>query len=247
MTPMLVIDDAVAKVRTRVTRLTRRFDARPQRERLAMLVAIAALTFWAADRLWITPSFERWRAATTQRTTARNDLDTLRAEVAKLQTLGAEQDRQLRGDIAQARQRVDTESAALRQYESTLVGSDRMVELLEQMLPRSGNVKVRELRSLGRTDLLAEPAAAAVTPATGSASTPSSLPPAAAGPALYRHGVELTLEGSWSDLVAYLEALEHMPRRVLWGGIGLKAEQYPRVVLTVRLYTLSLDRGWLEI
>jgi hypothetical protein len=34
---------------------------------------------------------------------------------------------------------------------------------------------------------------------------------------------------------------------VLWGGLQMKVEQHPRVQLTVRLHTLSLDRGWLEI
>ena len=114
------------------------------------------------------------------------------------------------------------------------------------MLPRHGRIKVRELRSLGRTDLLAAAStAAAVAQPASAASAPAAVPPG--GPALYRHGVELTLEGGWSDLLAYLQALETMPRRVLWGGVSMKVEQYPKVVLTVRLYTLSLDRGWLEI
>ena len=38
-----------------------------------------------------------------------------------------------------------------------------------------------------------------------------------------------------------------MPQRVLWGGISLKVEQHPKAVLTLRLYTISRDRHWLEI
>ena len=71
--------------------------------------------------------------------------------------------------------------------------------------------------------------------------------PAASGPALYRHGVELAVEGSFADLLAYMQALEDMPQRVLWGGVQLKVEQYPKALLTLRIYTLSLDRGWLEL
>lgn len=245
LNPMLAFDDVLARARTQLTRLTRRFDSRPQRERMVLLVAAAAAAFWLADKLWITPAFERSRAAATHLATARSGLDTLRAESARLQTLGAEQDRQLREDIAQARQRADGEANALRHYESSLIGSDHMVELLEQMLPRNGSLKVRELKSLGQVDLLADASKApAAAGAQGAMTHPT---PSAPGPGLYRHGVELTLEGSWSDLLAYLSSLEGMPRHVLWGGMSLKAEQYPKVVLTVRLYTLSLDRGWLEI
>ena len=64
---------------------------------------------------------------------------------------------------------------------------------------------------------------------------------------MYRHGVELTVEGSYADLLAYVRAIEAMPQRVLWAGMQLKVEQHPKVLLSLRLYTLSLDRSWLEI
>ena len=124
-----------------------------------------------------------------------------------------------------------------------------MVEMLEQMLPRHGRLRVRELRSLGRVDLLAAAPATAAAPANAATTTKAAAVPASppAGPGLYRHGVELTIEGGWNDLLEYLHALEAAPRHVLWGGMTMKVEQHPKVVLTLRLYTLSLDRGWLEI
>jgi MSHA biogenesis protein MshJ len=64
---------------------------------------------------------------------------------------------------------------------------------------------------------------------------------------LYRHGMELVLEGSFADLLGYLQAMEALPQRVLWGAVTLKVEQHPKVVLTLRVYTLSRDRAWLEI
>jgi MSHA biogenesis protein MshJ len=234
-----LIDDAWAVLRVRAARLTRRFDARPARERLVMLLALAALAFWLADRVWITPSQQRAREAAAQLGSARQELAQLQGDLTRLKLLSEEQQRSLQAEISVTRSRVDGGAAALRAHEDTLVGADRMVELLEQMLPRHGRLKVRELKSLGRTDLLAAPGAAP-------AATPASAP-AAGGMSVYRHGVELTLEGSYADLMEYLQALEKMPRRVLWGGMSLKVEQHPKVVLTLRLYTLSLDRGWLNL
>ena len=59
--------------------------------------------------------------------------------------------------------------------------------------------------------------------------------------------MELVLEGGYADLLGYLKAMEALPQRVLWGAINLKVEQHPRSVLTLRVYTLSRDRAWLEI
>jgi hypothetical protein len=47
--------------------------------------------------------------------------------------------------------------------------------------------------------------------------------------------------------VAYLRALESMPHRVLWGSLELHVEHHPKVVMSLRLYTLSDDDSWLEI
>lgn len=241
---MDAIDDAVALARARMRQLTRRFDGRARRERVALLIAVAAVSYWLADKVWITPAFERSRAAGQQLAAAQSELDTLRADVARTQSVSAEQRRALDSEIAQWRQRIAAEGNAMRSYQSNLVAPDQMVELLEQLLPRNGRLRLVELQSLGRSELTGTAAAAAVTPA---ASQAKSAAPATAAPTVYRHGVELTVEGSYSDLYEYLQALEHNPRHVLWGGMKLRVEQYPKVVLTLRLYTLSLDRGWLEI
>lgn len=217
-------------------RLMRAFDARAPRERMVMALAATALCLLLADSLWLGQAYHRANAAGQRLRAAQAAGQALVSESAAMATQGTAQARQLAAEIAQWQQRLQQGSTALQAYEQTLVGADRMVELLEQMLPPHGRLRVVALRSLPRSDLLAASAAAsAPTPGTG------------ALPGLYRHGAELTIEGGYTDLMAYLQALESMPRRVLWGGLQMKAEQHPRVQLTLRLYTFSLDRGWLEI
>lgn len=64
-----------------------------------------------------------------------------------------------------------------------------------------------------------------------------------AGAELYRHGVEVTLRGSYFDLLQYLSALEKLPAGLLWGSAELQVEQYPEVRLTVQVHTLSNQRS----
>jgi MSHA biogenesis protein MshJ len=61
---------------------------------------------------------------------------------------------------------------------------------------------------------------------------------------LYRHGVEIKLQGSYADMVGYLRAIENLPRRVHWGALAIDARRYPASVLTVTLYTVSSERSW---
>ena len=45
----------------------------------------------------------------------------------------------------------------------------------------------------------------------------------------------------------YLEALENMPQRLLWGGMAFKVTEWPRSELTLTVYTLSRERDWLAL
>ena len=61
---------------------------------------------------------------------------------------------------------------------------------------------------------------------------------------LYRHGVEVTLRGNYADLHAYLKTLEQLPRRVYWGELKINAQDSPAVVMTLTVYTISLEKTW---
>ncbi|ELX08229.1 hypothetical protein Jab_2c02750 [Janthinobacterium sp. HH01] len=98
--------------------------------------------------------------------------------------------------------------------------------------------------------LAVAPANAATNAATNSATNaPAAKPQPAAAPAplLYRHGVQLVLQGSYLEMIDYLEALEALPTQLFWGAAALDAEQYPQARLTLTLYTLSLDQKWIAL
>ena len=236
----------------------RRFDARVLRERLMMTLAAVALCLMLADALWLGAALKSWQAATRRVQTAQKALDALQADGARQRANGDAQARQLQLDLSHWRQRVREGDTGLRSYEDSLVGPERMLDVLEQMLARHGQLRVRAMHSLGRSDLLdaAKPAPGMV-PATSTAAAVAGAASAAApgrndsaatqAASLYRHGVELTLAGSFAELLSYLHTLEAMPQRLLWGGVELRVEQYPRSLLKLRLYTVSRDRHWLEI
>lgn len=213
-------------------RLQRAFDGRVRRERLLLIGAGIAIAWMLADSLWLTPAFKEWATARARHSSASAALQRLNDEVALRgnETRIAEQ--QLQGEVTQWRERVSQADAALREFGGSLVGAAEMVPVLDRLLAQTGGLRLRSMQSLGRTEV----GAAAAPPVD-----------AKTAGALYRHGVELSVEGSYADVLAYVQAIEAMPQRVLWGGLQLKVEQHPKVVVTLRLYTLSPDRSWLEI
>jgi MSHA biogenesis protein MshJ len=76
---------------------------------------------------------------------------------------------------------------------------------------------------------------------------PQPVPAPKARSLLYRHGVEMVLQGSYLDMVSYMDALERLPVQLFWGRAALDAAAYPDVKLSLTLYTLSLDDKWMKL
>lgn len=64
---------------------------------------------------------------------------------------------------------------------------------------------------------------------------------------VFKHGIEIELRGNYSDIAAFLKKLEKLPWRVFWYSLNLKRETYPNSLITIELYTLSLDEDWLTL
>ena len=128
-----------------------------------------------------------------------------------------------------------------------LVAPERVAPLLETMLRANGRLKLVSMRTLpvsSLSDLGKDDAGQDASPPVGAAAGK----PAAQDPdLLFRHGVELTLRGSYLDMVDYMGALEALPAQLFWGKAQLQVEQYPTVRLTLTLYTLSLDPKWMKL
>ncbi|MEY2874060.1 MAG: hypothetical protein RLZZ373_1431 [Pseudomonadota bacterium] len=201
--------------------LDRRYQALNKRERALVALCCTVVVGMAVDKFWVTPSWKAWSQARQERQQSAQVLQTLDTSLTTLHQRKDLDARQLQAELAALQARTTQIDAQGRT--SDLVSPAEMLPLLEQLLGRHSGLKLRSLQSLGRTAL------------------------GQGTPTLYRHGVELTVEGRYADLLDYLKALEASPQRLLWGGLQLKVLQHPQVLLTLRLHTLSTDAHWVEI
>jgi MSHA biogenesis protein MshJ len=117
-----------------------------------------------------------------------------------------------------------------------------MTALLEDMIGHKSGLRLLSLKTLPLAPLLEKKAGA---DASGAEKSLDRSTNTSAG--LFKHGVEIRLEGSYQELTAYLERLEQAKSKLLWSSVTLAAEQHPKLVLTLTVYTLSLDRAWLIV
>jgi len=231
--------------------LSARFMAMPKRERLLLPGAVCFAILMLGHLLLIEPARKQHRLLQQQYSQESTDLMVVQTQLkvmnAKLKNPDAELHTQLDGLRTQTRA-VDDQ---FKQLQSSLVPAQEMSQWLGSLLQAQRGLQLTGLRSLPVTsvaDLLAAKAvagAASATPATPA--TPAATAENTGQPRdtwLYRHGVEVTLRGSYTDLLAYLNTLEHLPRRVYWGELKINAQDSPAVVMTLTVYTISLEKTW---
>jgi MSHA biogenesis protein MshJ len=214
-----------------------RLDAMSLRERVLIFLMLAAVLITLVMNSALDPLLAKQKqlaqqlAQTQAQTAALEAQMNALTEAAKIDPDAPNQQR-----LAQLEAQRNNALNALTNARQGLVSADRMSLMLQELLGKNTRLKLVGIKTLPATSLL-EPAKTDETPRV---ETPAPL-------GLYRHGVEISVEGSYPDLMAYLSALERMPWRVYWSEATLATQAYPTSRLTLTLFTLSLDKTWLSV
>jgi len=198
---------------------------------LALLVMFYVLLVAEPLGLRIAAETSRQQDARTRLLAADNSLLEIQAKLA------ADPNLSYRQALAAAQtshdnllQRIDLET-------STLISPTRMKALLQDLLRNQTQLKLVALES--SSGPLAMPATATVEGAE------LKKPPVV----FYRHGLRLTLEGGYFDLLGYLNAIQASGWRLHWDSLNYEVgeEGAGRARVILDLHTLSRDAGWVGV
>ena len=64
---------------------------------------------------------------------------------------------------------------------------------------------------------------------------------------IYKHGLDLTLKGSYLDVLKYLAEIETLGVRFFWERVEYKAVAYPEVEINIQVFTLSTQEQLLYV
>ncbi len=203
-----------------------RFDQLSLRERAIVALALIVMLVMAWDAALMQPMQQR-------EASMRQEMQTMQETSLALQgaepaqgpdptTQALDQERALQAALAAVNTKLASTAAGL-------IPPERMVEMLHDVLSRQRDVRLVSLRNK---------------PVTGLA------PPSKPGDPLtgpYVHPIELTVEGPYLDVLAYLQALEALPWRLYWKVIEIDARERPVSRARIELSTLSMDKEWLGV
>jgi MSHA biogenesis protein MshJ len=220
-----------------------RWLALPRRERALLVGAAIVAVLGAGDLLLLEPALKdraRLLRQIGDEKAARDALEASAGAAARDPDAGA------RAQLETLRMQLRATEREFQSMQNGLVQPQQMGALLQSLLAEQHGLRLLGLRSLPVT-ALADPAGAAKKPAADKAGgDKASATTTTRGDDawLYRHTVEVRVQGSYADMLAYLRAIEGLPRRVRWGDVEIDARTYPASTMTITLFTVSLEKTW---
>jgi MSHA biogenesis protein MshJ len=223
-------------VKALLKRYAERIDAATLRERVLIFLSLTLGLVFAANLALLEPLRAQQKRLAAQTAQEQKELQTIQSQLQRLAvSVQNDPDGPSRARQGELREQMAKLDARVTQEQRRFTPPERMRAVLEEILQRNSGLTLVDLRSLPVAPV-GEPA-----PAGGPR-------PAGAGSgALYRHGIELTVSGSYLELYEYLRQLERLPTQLYWRQAELAVGKYPVVTLKLTAYTVSFDPAWLIV
>lgn len=220
-------------MRQRVKRLATRIDAMSLRERVLVMLAAVAVVYLAWDTFMMQPINRRQKAVETDLQQVQSRISQLSETVQTLATsTRTNPNARLEAEREELRREIGALDELLEERTANIIAPQEMPRVLEAVLVRQAGLKLIEMRSLPAVPLFPAPEGAAASDAKGN---------------VYRHGLELEVEGSYATVLNYLRALESLQWTFFWESIELESVDYPRNRVKIVVYTLSLSEDWIGV
>lgn len=220
------------KFRQRGQQLLAQVDALSLRERGMLMIGAFMVLFLLWDWMLMDDISRRGKAVNAEIETTRAGIERLnRAVAAAAQSRGGDPNAALQAQIATSREQLAVLDAELAARAGQVIPPEQMAGVLQDMLRRQGRLKLIRVASLPPEALFAR-----------TADNGEELPGA-----VYRHGLEFEVEGRYLDILAYLREMEALESQFFWEALELESDRYPLNRVSIRVYSLNLEEGWLGV
>ncbi|CAD6366782.1 hypothetical protein [Shewanella putrefaciens] len=203
------------------------FEVLSRRERvligIALLALVSIIGFMPLESLW------KKQTSISQQLKAleqENQISVQQIELYQQRlTMDPNQDYQQRLVLLQ-QQNQDID-AQLNEQMVDMVPADYMPELLGNLLGQVQGIKLIKFTSIAPVPLLA----------VGDEKKLN----------LYSHGIRMSLEGDYFSVMRFVEAVEAMPDKLYWKRLDYKVAEYPKGMIDIEVYTLSLNKDFISV
>lgn len=219
------------------TRYSARIDDTTLRERVLIFITAAVAVVALLHSVLTGPLLDRQRLLSRQMARTQADTKAIQDELQKIALArGVDPDTAGRRRLGDIKAQLSEIEQQLQVMQSRLVPPEKIASLLEEFLAKHQKLELVDLKTVAPSPAL-----------PGGAAAKAEEKKPGAERQIYRHGVEMTVKGSYLDLLQYLTQLERMPLQLYWSRVELSATEYPVITLKVAVYTLSFDKAWLVV
>lgn len=212
--------------------LTKWIDARHVRERAILLCAGIGLLVLS----WLVFVHDPIAAAKQRET---RNIASAQGRMADEQKRQEEIRQSYTGDpnaFALTRQRelrsaADTTNARLNELYGELISPRQMSQMLTSLLQRETMLTLVSLEN--------QPSEGLLQPGTDANNVPATQ--------VYKHGLRMVFEGDFLETVNYLRSLERLEGNVFWENLDFEVLEHPRARISLDIYTLSTEQGWIGV
>ncbi|GAA4901938.1 hypothetical protein [Ferrimonas pelagia] len=194
-----------------------KFAELSRRERVLIAASLWLAVGLGGSALLYEPLLVQQQRQAEQVTRLQQEQQTLRQQISTVEAqLNQDPNAPLQQRRAQLERQIVQQQEALEQELVDLVLPEQMSASLAKLLARAEGVSLIRMQILASESLV---------PQGG----------------LFRHGVELELQGNYFDLMAALQRMEQLEQRFYWRDFSYQVSDYPTARLTLRLDTLGTE------
>lgn len=215
-------------IRKQWARLGSWIDGLSLRERGLILLMVIAILYLLWDFALMGPLNAAQKQQQDDIAAQQQQLTALQKGIGDLLNSQRHGEEQARARIEQLHQAIEQMDDKLGAATNGLIKPADMPRVLRDMLKRQHGLTLLGLKTLPPTALNA-----------GDSQGQQAV--------LYRHGLEITVQGRYQAILDYVAALEKQPWQFYWKSFALKSQGYPENKVTLVIYTLSLDKEVLGV
>lgn len=217
--------------------LNERFSALSLREKVMILACGLVVLTLIVYSLVLDPAMTSWsNGQKSQRTLERQFTELQQQQELLTKRLRTDPNISLRQQIKQHQQEITELDEKLRVKSVDLISASQMAATLREILGNTKKIKLIHLESIAPSGmLLQEEDAPAIDGKLAEAIN------------LYQHGVKITLEGKYFDILNFFKSIEALPTRLFWKKLDYRVTDYPLAEVEFEIYTLSTGKDFISV
>jgi len=198
-----------------------------KREKVILIITLITLIVYAWNNYFYEPLQVEKKQLSAQLSSLKTNTATQKLLATQIELAGKQDPNtknkkkllEINPELQELKQRLELDT-------KLFVSSQTMAVVLQQMLQQDHGLTLLKLDTL---------------PVAGLFGTPEKKS------WLFKHTLNITIEGSYFDTLNYLKSLESLDWFISWESIDYKVSEYPLAITTFQLYTLSFEEQWLGL